>query len=84
LVSNFVNFALNLTPDEITILVLLTAVLVLFLIYRLLGAGAVVALLIIYALAYILYANNIFNIYQKNEARKAQDNKILQEELDIK
>ena len=82
-ISNFVNFALSLSSDEIIILVLLTAVLILFIIYRWLGTGAVIALLIIYALAYILYANNIFDIYQKNEAQKARDNQILQSELNI-
>ena len=77
----FIAFASRLDSGQITILVIITALLVLFLAYRFGGFGAVGALLIIYLIVYVLYINNIFNIYKQKQATDYRDKKILEDEL---
>lgn len=62
----------NLNEVEITFLVIATAFLVLYLVYRLLGLGAIIALTVLYVVGYMLYVNNFLDFYKNQENVKAQ------------
>lgn len=77
----FINYAINISPTEIKIFVALTAVLVLFLVSRWFGTSAFWALLLIYAIAFILYQVNIIGFYEKQTREKDIHMEQIAEEL---
>ena len=71
----------NLSSTEISIIVAMTAVLMVFIVYRWLGAIMVFILLLAYLLIYTLYINDFFSVYEKHERGEQQHLQILEEEL---
>lgn len=77
----FIDYATNMSVLELKILVALTAVLVLFLVSRWLGMGAFWALLLIYAIGFILYQVDIFNFYEDRTLEQSKHMEEIEEEL---
>lgn len=78
LAQNYIN---SLDTNEVMIIIFITAVLTLLIAYRLFGIGFVIGLLVVYALAYILFINNIFGLYQQRTSEETQHMKAIQEEI---
>lgn len=72
----------HLNQVEITVLVIITAFLLLYLVYRIFGIGAIVGLTIIYILGYILYVNNIFDFYKAQDKANTSHMQEIQKEVD--
>lgn len=70
LISQIINYLNNLGSTEITVLIVVAALLLLYLAYRWSGLGAVVALTLIFLIAYVLYANNVFDFYKQREKKQ--------------
>ncbi len=79
--SEFLSKIYDLEPNEILIIVAITAVLVVFIVYRWLGAIMVFVLLLAYLLIYTLYINDFFNVYEEHERGEQQHLQMLEEEL---
>jgi len=71
----------DLNKTELIIIVALAAVLIIFIAYRWLGLGMVLALLIIYLVIYVLYVNNFFSFYEEHEKSTEQHLRLIEEEL---
>jgi len=71
----------GLTPTQLWLILLLAVVLIIYLSYRILGPTAVIGVIIILAMAYIVYITNVFgNIEQQNIDKDAYE-KLLNEEV---
>jgi len=81
IISEFLNFALNLTSTEIIILMAITVVLTLYITYRWFGVYAVAGLCLIYLFVYILYSIDVFNIYKERGSDIERREQILEHEL---
>ena len=79
--SEVLSKVYDLEPNEILIIVAITAVLVIFIVYRWLGAIMVFVLLLAYLLIYTLYINDFFSVYEKHERGEQQHLQMLEEEL---
>ena len=84
IIGDIMQIINNLSPDEIKIIIALTAILLLFIGYRLFGIGAVLALLLMYSLSYVLFINDIFNVYEKRTKDNAVHMELIEEELEKK
>jgi len=81
LVQRYFDYVSNLSPREIIIITILAAVLILIMIYRKLGVGAAIGLLLIYFFAYIIFYSNIFNNWQKDKMEENRRMQIYNSEL---
>ena len=81
IISEFLNFALNLTSTEIIIFIVITGVLTLYITYRWFGVYAVAGLCLIYLFIYILYSVDVFNIYKERGSDIERREQILEAEL---
>ena len=79
--NEFLSKVYDLEPNEILIIVAITAVLMVFIVYRWLGAIMVFVLLLAYLLIYTLYINDFFSVYEKHERGEQQHMQMLEEEL---
>jgi hypothetical protein len=77
-----INYFQTLSPMQIWVIIGFTALVVLYITYRLLGFSAAVALLIAYLLAYAIYANNLYGFYKKNANQNNQNMNTIQKEID--
>lgn len=59
-------FIYSLNSGEIWIIIIITALLFAFLVYRLWGATIMWVLLFVYLISYVLYSVNIFGYYKNN------------------
>jgi Ca2+/Na+ antiporter len=71
----------NLSPGEIKIIIAATALLILYLVFRRLGLLAALFVLMVYLIAYVLYAGNVFNFYQQNQQTNNQHMQTIENEL---
>lgn len=81
LFNDVFQYILGLDETQIRALVVITALLILFMVYHWLGFGGLLGLLAIYFFAYILYTGHIVDKYNKNEADEAHHMDIIQQEL---
>jgi hypothetical protein len=81
LINKFLFFVNNLSSKEIIILAVITAVLLLFIVYRKLGPGAAVALIVLYFIGYVIYRNNLVDFYKHNTSETDSRLKAVEEEL---
>lgn len=71
----------SLTQQEIIIILIIAAILVLVIAYRLFGIGMVVGIILVYALAYILYTSNVIGFYNNQTSTENQHLNTIQEEI---
>ena len=84
IISDIMQIINNLSPTEIKVIIVVTAILLLILGFRLFGIGAVLALLLLYSLSYVLYVNDIFNVYEKRTKDNVEHMKLIEKELEKK
>ena len=66
---------------EITVLVVITALLLLFMAYRTFGGRAVAVLSIIYIIIYALWVNDIYNLYKTKTTEENMHIQTIEEEI---
>ena len=81
LIQRYFDYVSNLTSQEIIIITIAAAVLILIMIYRKLGVGAAIGLLLIYFFAYIIFYSNIFNNWQRDKMEEDRRMQIYNSEL---
>ncbi len=79
-VLNHIN---NLSAIEIKILMAVAVVSILFLVWRWFGFIMVLVMLLFYLLAYILFINDIFGLYNDYQTKNAQHLQTIEKELEI-
>ena len=79
--SEFLSKVYDLDSAEILIIVAIAAVLMVFIVYRWLGAIMVFVLLLAYLLIYTLYINDFFSVYKSHEKSEQQHMQLIEEEL---
>ncbi len=79
--SEFLSKVYDLDSAEILIIVAIAAVLMVFIVYRWLGAIMVFVLLLAYLLIYTLYINDFFSVYESHEKSEQQHMQLIEEEL---
>jgi len=72
----------NLNSTEISVLIFIAAVLILFLAYRTLGMKMVFVLMLVYLIIYVLYINDIFGLYEKRVADNEAHMKTIENEIE--
>jgi uncharacterized membrane protein YcfT len=72
LIIQLVNFINSLGNTEIKLIVAITAVLILFIVYRKFGVGAFWALTILFFILFIVYQANIFGFYKKQSQEQVE------------
>jgi hypothetical protein len=80
-INAFIGFANDMSNTEVWILVVITALLILILAYRLFGIGVVMVLGVVYLIMYVLYINDFLHLYDKRQADENRQKTILEEEL---
>ena len=78
------NYVYNLDYKHTLILIIIAAILIIIIAYRLFGLGAVIGLLLLYGLIYIVFINNIFGFYQKHTSEENQHMKAIEQEEQVK
>lgn len=81
MIGDLIIYVQNLSPNEIKIVIGAIALLILFLVYKRIGKGAALALIIVYSIAYILYVNNLFGYYKTHENENDKRMKAIEAEL---
>ena len=81
IIAKFLFFVNNLSANEILIMAIVTAVLLLFIVYRKLGMGAAIALIIVYFIGYVIYRNDIVDFYKNQTTETDNRLKAVEEEL---
>ena len=79
--ESFVAMVLNLDNIQLWAIILLAAVLFTYMAHKKAGVGAVVALLLIYMFAYILFQFDLINFYEEKVTTNEKHNKTIEEEL---
>jgi cell division protein FtsW (lipid II flippase) len=74
----------HLSAAEIKILVAVGAVLILFLVWRWFGFIMVLVMLLFYLLAYVLFINDISDLYKDYQTKNIQHLQTIEKELEIK
>lgn len=70
-----------LSPDEVKLLVIITAVLIILLVFKRFGIRMAMALGMVYLIIYVLYINNFLSVYSNSQEVKEQHMEELQIEL---
>ncbi len=74
----------HLSAAEIKILVAVAAVLILFLVWRWFGFIMVLVMLLLYLLTYVLFINDISDLYKDYQTKNIQHLQTIEKELEIK
>jgi len=81
-INEILGYIQNLSHDEVMLLIGITALLILFIVYRRFGLMAFSGLILIYAIAYILYSYDIIGAYNEREKENNDYLKTIQTEID--
>jgi len=81
-INEILFFIQGLSHDELMMIAVIAAALILFVVYRRFGLMAASGLILIYGIAYILYSYDFINVYDKRESEKNEHLKVIQEELE--
>ncbi len=80
-VQKFIFLSENLTPTQLWWVIAIAFLLFIFLVYRIVGLGAVLGILLIAFFVYILYDHNSFKKYEERNKNEAAYMKLIDEEL---
>lgn len=83
LINDFVGYFSSLSEDEIILMLVLVAITLLVLTYRLFGMGAALGLLVLYFVFYVLTSNNLSSFVDKNKNENAQHMQTIESELEL-
>jgi len=78
----YAAYVYNLSSREVWIIIIVSAALILFLAYRRLGAGAFFGLILVFALAYIVYSTDIYGRWTAQQADSQKSLDLIEAELE--
>ncbi|OGF26102.1 hypothetical protein A2303_04860 [Candidatus Falkowbacteria bacterium RIFOXYB2_FULL_47_14] len=76
------SYLYDLDSKQIWIIILITAALVLLMVYRKLGSGAFFGLILVFILAYIVYSSDIYGRWSEHNEAEQKNLERLQEEVE--
>ena len=79
--NTIVKVLSGLNPTELWLVLAATALLLLFIVYRLFGKKMLWVLIILYIIIFLLYINNVFNFITKQEEITEEHEHAIQAEL---
>lgn len=80
-VSVFLERIYALSPEEIKLLVFITAILIMLLVFKRFGIRMAMALGMVYLIIYVLFINNFLSVYSNSQEVKEQHMEELQVEM---
>lgn len=82
LAVKLLSYIYTLNSQDVWIIIIITAVLFAFLVYRLWGGTLMFVILFVYLIAYTLYSFNIFGFYNENNKSNEIHMNQIQKEID--